>query len=409
MPFLRKWGSSLSHGMPPAPATTVAALTVASTPWLRLEELTVSHAPGFTGAHLAALADGVPFLRRLSVSHCRSLVDLSRLTDADGGGADACGSPTVMLMESVREADLADEVSRDEKRPDGDGGGGSDVGGSGFADRWENDGIDGHDDEIVEQEEKGRGVEDGAVYGEEECAGEVGDTLTDATLTIEREDEATPTFADPGDDVDTSGTQREAAIATHERHHCSSSTGARGGGRKSKAQRRKDAKGGTAGGGAEKVTAKDAGRRRRKGSTDKNLDDIPAAITTSSDHNDHATAEDEESRGSLARSGRGKRRNADGKNSRGGRAASGNEPLREEDFATKEAGASKIKGRVGGAAAGATVEVAAAPARKSGRGKKHAGDDIGGDEDGDACQGLEFRVDGKTRAKLERLAEALPR
>ena len=44
------------------------------------------------------------------------------------------------------------------------------------------------------------------------------------------------------------------------------------------------------------------------------------------------------------------------------------------------------------------------------RGRDDALEDEQLGEDGeDFCQGLEFRVDGKTRVKLERLAAALPR
>ncbi|CAM9198822.1 unnamed protein product [Ectocarpus sp. 13 AM-2016] len=53
---------------------------------------------------------------------------------------------------------------------------------------------------------------------------------------------------------------------------------------------------------------------------------------------------------------------------------------------------------------------------RGGRGKRGGGkraqgdgDDDYGEDGGDVCQGLEFRVDGKTRDKLERLAAALPR
>ncbi|CAM9925190.1 unnamed protein product, partial [Laminaria digitata] len=314
----------------------------------RLEELTVSHAPGFTGAHLAALAVALPSLRRLTVSHCRSLVDLAFLP----------------------------EIQRRQQRIGGGGGrgggGGGKGAGAGESDR--NVGSGGHE----RGEEDERELEE-----EEEEDGDEEKLQTEGCV----EEGATEGVGGGGEGGEGEAAGRSIAEASE------------AGGRGEEEGRGKARRGG-----------KGAARRRAKSAaaavemSDNIVDNsaVNAAGEEQGDHNgDHSSRGHRRAAGKQKDDGGG-----GGKLNRKARAAAKKNRSKLQDD-TEMAG-----GGGGGDGVGRGISAEARGGKGGGKDGSKAGqrgDAFGEDDAEDVFQGMEFRVDGKTRDKLERLAAVLPR
>ncbi|CAM9785886.1 unnamed protein product [Scytosiphon promiscuus] len=367
LPFL------LGHPAPATPyaaaAATAAATAVAPSlhqptlspllpQLLGLEELAVSNAPGLTGAHVAALAEALPFLRRLSLSGCRSLVEIApssgRRGDGVTGGWVADGGGSI------------DGVLR------------VDEGGQGEEEEGEEEGDEGEEDE-----------EDGKLEGEE---GE-GDEAEEGA------ERGPPSGGDA---------QRL------EEHEEDEEIGGLGGREEGHPEEQSPP--------VLVPKGKSGGRRRRKASIGS------AGADSDADRHDKRPAKNgEDDDLSTAKGGKSGRRkvgdDGGGGGGGGGRRKDKGEPrvTRKEARAAakKQHGSGRLEDGTGVEAAGEiTGGARGGKGKRGGRGggggKRGQEDDVleddgSGGDGGDVCQGLEFRVDGKTRVKLERLAAALPR
>lgn len=337
-PAVAAASSATVAGMPTATSAHTPPYTIPMNPttrdFLRLEDLTISHAPKFTGAHFVALATALPLLRSLSVSSCRGFLRAAAASasplendyanDGSRGGGEeqhiagaATVEDTVASAGGVAAALMRGDGSQ-ESCPD-------------------------PEEITVAGESRALGLDPEADDGRGSCnddAGPIGDGDGD------------------GEPADTEpGFEKNAAIVfptagDEEKNNSVSGSSAGGGG----------------------------GRHRRRHGR---LHRVESNCSPT--------------RGDPAPVGSGD----------GGRRGKGNKPekkggrRRKMDAAAAvvEEGGRKGEGNGGG--------------DSRGRGKRACDDVPEGfdteDDGGDVCQGLEFTVDGKTRAKLERLAAALPR
>lgn len=360
-----------------------------------------------------ALAEALPFLRRLSVSHCRGLVEVAAFSGRHGDGVtgvvtgggeevqELCNGVGALVVaaepEGVEEADGVDG----EEGPSGPGRTAAAAAAAAAAavvgvagDETE----DGGDDDEEEEMEEGEGVEkEEEVVGDDDVAEE----------------------ASPPDDT------AESAGAGAGRGGVDGLAGCG------------DARAGPAPGGGEK-------KGRRRGGEGKGR----RARNSSGSPRDEEEQQQQQQRGQGDAHGRangGKQSERGGRRRRkssvgtagdcseaeeaGGDGGGVDDDGRSAESKDGASGGGKGRRRKAGAAGGkrgdkvSRKEARAAAKKKSpveedggggGGGRRGRDDALDGEEDcgkdgEDACQGLEFRVDGKTRVKLERLAAALPR
>lgn len=396
----------------------------------------MSHAPKFTGGHLVALAAALPCLRRLTVAHCRGFVEVVEAFLEDGGqGTGEVGFDEV-VNEVKGEGEMGGGVVEGES---GIYGGTIDGRVSGGVSTARHCGM--REGEYKEKDDKDEGGDESEHYG---CDYAVPDYKRTAT-TLSTGTECT---IDVADGFVRMGQQRGDTIHDNENNINSdnvneendgdeehvSSISIAGSNNYRGSERDKCGVGNIEAGAVDdgdeetlghligkkntkrgkKTITKDTRRRRRKAG------ETSAAVVDSSEHDGVLPATDDfsdgdntqgtrDGRGSSGHGGRGS-----GKPGRGAKAKGSSGKFKES---SKGGGG----GGVGGSAAAASARSTAAECRKAGNKGEGAGRDRGargdggraGDtddgEEGDVCQGLEFTVDGKTRAKLEKLAASLPR